>query len=200
MSEAQVANWFSKLGVTPKNRRSRRQRSLLSTLTPEFLARYPDVHIQLRSSHLAIEPGQHFGSRYPGTPSEARIYDFIPDVLLDKVANLKEFLGALVLDKWTGNVDARQVIFSQPLTQRWPTVGWPAAALVFGEHDRSRLCLWWANVEVFPIPRCRASFQPWLDRVVHFPRASAGQRPSADSAQMDTARRGCAGMHCSRSC
>jgi hypothetical protein len=40
------------------------------------------------------------------------VYDFIPDLLLDKVVNRNEFLGALVFDKWIGNADARQFICS----------------------------------------------------------------------------------------
>src|SRR4029077_10248781 len=80
-------------------------------LSAEFLAVNPDVHIQLGSRHQAIEPGWHFGSRYPGDPAKVIVYDFVPDLLLDKVVNLKEFLGALAFDKWIGNADARQSIF-----------------------------------------------------------------------------------------
>jgi hypothetical protein len=83
-------------------------------LSADFLACYPDVHIQLHTKRLAIEPGPHFGSQFPGNPSEIMVYDFMPDVLFDRVANRSEFLGAYVLDKWTGNVDARQAIFSRP--------------------------------------------------------------------------------------
>ena len=33
------------------------------------------------------------------------------DAILDRIENRNEFLGILVLDKWTGNADARQSIF-----------------------------------------------------------------------------------------
>jgi len=93
-------------------------------LTPEFLEQNPEVYLQLGTKRLAVEPGWHFGSRYPGDPAKMMVYDFVPDLLLDKVVNLKEFLGALVFDKWVGNADARQSIFFRARLQQWS----PAAA------------------------------------------------------------------------
>src|SRR5579871_6433237 len=81
------------------------------SLSAEFLAENPEIHIQLGSRRVPVEPGWHFGSRYPGDPAKVLVYDFIPDLLLDKVANQNEFLGVLVFDKWIGNADARQSIF-----------------------------------------------------------------------------------------
>src|ERR1700694_3869412 len=80
-------------------------------LSAEFLAGNPDVHIQLGSRHLAVQSGWHFGSRYPGNPAKVMVYDFIPDLLLEKVVNLNEFLGVIAFDKWIANADARQSIF-----------------------------------------------------------------------------------------
>src|ERR1700691_2055050 len=74
-------------------------------LSVEFLESNPEVHIQLDTRNLGVEPGWHFGSRYPGDPAKVMVYDFIPDLLLDKVANLNEFLGVFVFDKWIGNAD-----------------------------------------------------------------------------------------------
>ena len=50
--------------------------------------------------------GVHFGSRFPGSPSQTLVVDFLPDRLLRRVSNLASiFLGAYVLDKWTCNCD-----------------------------------------------------------------------------------------------
>jgi len=155
----------------------------LVNVTSEFLARNPEVHIQLHSSHLAVEPGPHFGSRYPGNPSEAMIYDFVPDALLEKVANPNEFLGALVLDKWTGNVDARQAVFSRPSTRRWSTSGSRKPrrfsvsmidqGYTFGgplwKFSDSPLQGLYFRPTVYRSVQSLADFQPWLNRVVHFP-------------------------------
>jgi hypothetical protein len=109
------------------------------------------------------------------------IYDFVPDVLLNTVTNRSEFLGALVVDKWTGNVDARQAIFTRRETvraskpdrasrcflasmidqgyafggERWKFMDSPLQGLYF-------------RPSVYRQVRSRDDFQPWLDRVVNF--------------------------------
>src|SRR5208337_1637920 len=92
-------------------------------LSPEFLGKNPDVHIQLGSKKVGIEPGWHFGSAYPGHPDRVAVYDFIPDLLLDKVVNLADFLGVLVFDKWAGNADSRQSIFYRARLKQWVSGG-----------------------------------------------------------------------------
>src|SRR5947207_12197604 len=37
-------------------------------LTESFLADNPEVHFQLGSKHVPVEPGWHFGSQFPGNP------------------------------------------------------------------------------------------------------------------------------------
>jgi len=80
-------------------------------ITAEFLAANPEVAIQLGSRTVPVTPGWHFGSQYPGDPASLAVYDFLPDSLLVKVANLGEFPGMLVFDKWMSNADARQAVF-----------------------------------------------------------------------------------------
>src|SRR5580658_9585073 len=95
-------------------------------LSAEFLESNPEVHIQLGTRHLEVEPGWHFGSRYPGDPAKIMVYDFLPDILLDKVVNAGEFLGVLAFDKWMGNADARQSIFFRArLSQASPAASVP---------------------------------------------------------------------------
>jgi len=154
-------------------------------LSSEFLSDNPDVYIQLGTRHLAVEPGWHFGSRYPGNPAKVMVYDFIPDLLLEKVVNLNEFLGVLVFDKWIGNADARQSIFFRARLQRWSAaeaggpqpLGFVAHMLdhgyVFdGPHwtfTDSPLQGLYFRPTVYRKVRSFDDFQPWLDRVVHFP-------------------------------
>jgi hypothetical protein len=153
-------------------------------LSAAFLESNPEVHIQLGSSRLSIEPGWHFGSRYPGDPAKVMVYDFLPDLLLDKVVNVAEFLGVLVFDKWMGNADARQSIFFRARLRQWspgpeppPRAGFVAHMMdhgyVFnGPHwifPDSPLQGLYFRPSVYQSVRSFDDFEPWLDRVVHFP-------------------------------
>jgi hypothetical protein len=166
-------------------------------LSGEFIAAHPDIYIQLGSRHQAVEPGWHFGSRYPGDPAKVMVYDFLPDALLDKVVNAREFLGALVFDKWIGNADARQSIFFRARLHRWPAAASegdaqaprasgdaqaPRAGFVAqmmdhgyifdGPHWKfpdSPLQGLYFRPSVYQTVRGWEDFQPWLDRVVYFP-------------------------------
>src|SRR5215469_15225486 len=75
----------------------------LVQVTPAFLAANPQVHFTLGARQIPVEPGWHFGSRYPGDPARTAVYDFLPDALLPKVANLYDFRAILVFDKWAAN-------------------------------------------------------------------------------------------------
>jgi hypothetical protein len=153
-------------------------------LSEEFLAHEPDVFIQLGSRRLKVEPGPHFASCYPGDPSKVPVYDFLPDVLLGRVANRNEFLGVLAFDKWTGNADARQAIFFRPKPEfrltsgsGSPRLGHTAYMIDHGFsfggphwtfYDSPLQGLYFRPV-VYQNAKSADDFQPWLDRVVHFP-------------------------------
>ena len=83
----------------------------LIQVRPDFLAANPEIHLTLGARRLPVEPGWHFGSRYPGDPARVAVYDFLPDALLPQVANLEDFRAILVFDKWVGNADGRQSVF-----------------------------------------------------------------------------------------
>lgn len=160
-------------------------RTAIVNVTPEFLEANPDVHFQLGSRHCPAEPGWHFGSAYPGDPSKLAVYDFIPDLLLGKVVNLADFLGVLVFDKWSGNADARQSIFFRARLREWlPGEEQPPGRFGFVAHMMDHGFILggpqWSFAEspvqglyfrpvVYERVRGFEDFQPWLDRVVHFP-------------------------------
>ncbi len=150
-------------------------------VTDEFLLANPDVGLQLGSKKIAVEAGWHFGSRYPGDPNRQAVYDFLPDTLLEKVANLQDFLGALVFDKWLGNSDARQAIFFRArVKEQIRAPGNPGfltnmmdhGFLFDGPHwqftDSPLLGMYFRPV-VYAHVRGLDDFQPWLERVLDFP-------------------------------
>lgn len=154
-------------------------------VTADFLEANPDVYIQLGSSRRLIETGWHFGSRYPGDPSRNVVYDFLPDSLLDKVENRSDFLGVLAFDKWMGNADSRQAIFFRARLREWLPgsaahplrLGFVAHMIdhgyVFeGPHWQlkdSPLQGLYFRAQVYRDVTGPGDFQPWLDRIAHFP-------------------------------
>jgi HipA-like kinase len=152
-------------------------------LTPEFLAANPEVYLSLGTRRLEVEPGWHFGSRYPGDPGRIAVYDFLPDALLGSVANLADFRGILVFDKWISNADGRQCIFYRAMVRSSDSAGHtPRAAFVAwmidhgfsfnGPHwdfPESAVQGLYARRLVYDQVRNLSDFQPWLDRVVYFP-------------------------------
>jgi hypothetical protein len=77
----------------------------------QLIAHTDDLVIQRGRGSVPCQAGSQFGSRYPGSPSETSVFDFLPDELLCEVTNLGDFCGMFVFDKWTCNTDGRQAIF-----------------------------------------------------------------------------------------
>jgi hypothetical protein len=116
--------------------------------------------------------GLHFGSRFPGVPSQTLVVDFLPDRLLRKVTNLvSTFLGAYVLDKWTCNCDGRQVVFYRNIEQRGSNY---SATLIdhgfcfndgeWNFPDSPIRCLYPRRL-VYESVRGLQSFEPYLSRI-----------------------------------
>jgi HipA-like kinase len=145
----------------------------------DFLAENPEVSLTLGTRRVEIEPGWHFGSRYPGDPSRVAIYDFLPDSLLTSVVNVEEFRGILVFDKWVANADGRQSIFYRALVRDTggSRPGFVARMIDHGfafdgphwEFTDSPLQGLYARRTVYEPVRSLADFEPWLEQVVNFP-------------------------------
>ena len=156
-------------------------------VTPAFLAANPDVHLQLGTKRVEVEPGWHFGSRYPADPDRTPVYDFLPDALLSHVVNLEDFRAVLVFDKWTGNADGRQSVFYRARVRQGIVAGEHGNESVragfvarmidhgytfngpYWDFPESPLQGLYARHLVYQSVRSAADFQPWLDQVVHFP-------------------------------
>ena len=128
-----------------------------------------DLVIQLGRGRVRCQAGMQFGSRYPGSPADTVVHDFLPDEQLREVANLTDFCGMLAFDKWTCNTNGRQAIFfrargesryrAQMIDQgfcfnagEW---NFPDAPLR-GLYPRHR---------VYESVRGIESFEPWLARI-----------------------------------
>jgi len=54
-----------------------------------------------------------FRSRFAGESGQIRVYSQLPNTTLESVANLTDFCGVFVADRWLGNTDYRQAIFTR---------------------------------------------------------------------------------------
>jgi hypothetical protein len=156
----------------------------LIDLPERFLEEYPDAVMTLGSRTIQPEPGWHFGSRYPGDPARTTVYDYVPDALLDRVANTRDFLAVFVFDKWVANGDARQCVFFRARLEGWtapgsavPAVGFVASMIDHGfafqgpnwEFIDAPLQGLYPRRKVYEEARSLDDFQPWLDRVSNLP-------------------------------
>ena len=135
----------------------------------ELIAGTEDLVIQLARGRTPMKPGLQFGSRYPGQPAESVVYDFLPDEPLRAVANLPDFCGMLVFDKWTCNTNGRQAIFfrlagaphyqAQMIDQ-----GFCFNAGEWNFPDAPLRGLY-ARYRVYESVRGIDSFEPWIERI-----------------------------------
>lgn len=151
----------------------------------DFILEFPESSIQLGTRVIAPDPGWHFGSKFPGDPARMATYDFVPDQLLSQVHNLRDFLGILAFDKWMGNSDARQAIFFRAQISEWlpgaeahpRKMGFIAFMIDHGyvfngphwDFISSPVQGLYPRKMVYNAVRSLNDFQPWVDRIVHFP-------------------------------
>lgn len=160
-------------------------KGVILNLSADFLNANPEIYVHLGRDRQAVPPGWHFGSRFPGDPTRTVVYDFLPDALLEDVKNLNEFRGVLAFDKWVSNSDSRQAIFFRARLKEWLPeaeshplrLGFVAQMIdngfVFdGPHWRlpeSPLQGLYFRPLVYQRVRCLDDFEPWLERIRHFP-------------------------------
>lgn len=137
----------------------------------EFLRENPSIRIQYANQSLRVQPGVHFGSLYPGNPGETPVHDLFPRALLKTVANLGDFIGALVADTWLSNADRRQAVFYRRAKC------WTLQTIDFGQILGG--CNWqftdalfkplYIDRTVYQFMTSDGDFEPWVERVENFP-------------------------------
>ena len=77
-----------------------------------------ELRIDMAGLQTPFKPGVHLGSAYVVDPMEGRLFDYLPESLLQQVTNIEDFARVIVLDKWTCNADGRQAVFSRQAKRR----------------------------------------------------------------------------------
>jgi len=132
-----------------------------------------ELDIDLGESRVRCRPGLQFGSRFAGGLMPGQVVDYLPEEQLAEVKNLDEFAGILALDKWTGNANGRQAVFTRRQRER----RYKAAFIDFGYcfhagewrfEDAPLRGVYYRN-DVYRQITGWESFEPWLTRLETMP-------------------------------
>jgi len=77
----------------------------------------PELKIDSGVRPVPCASGLQLGSRYVADPLEAIVFDYLPEAMLGRLVNWKDFPRVLAFDKWTGNSDGRQAVFVKERTE-----------------------------------------------------------------------------------
>ena len=136
-----------------------------------------ELRILLPGSMDRCRPGLQFGSRYPVDPWTGRAFDYLTADLLPKVRNVSAFAGVLALDKWTCNIDSRQVVFCRQKGRRVYTAVFIDFGHCFGHNAwtfaDAPLRGVYAWNDVYEGVVGWGDFQPWLNNIEQFDPAYA---------------------------
>jgi hypothetical protein len=153
-------------------------------VTEELIRLTPELAMEMPRTRIPCQPGLQFGSRYPGDPRRLALHDFLPDEQLRQVANLHDFAGMLVFDKWTCNTNGRQTLFFQEAsraghatldTATGERTATPYSTLMIDQGFCFNAGEWnfpdaplrglYARNRVYEGVTGMESFAPWLDRL-----------------------------------
>ncbi|HLW53471.1 MAG TPA: HipA family kinase [Candidatus Angelobacter sp.] len=84
-----------------------------------LVANTPDLRIDLAGVATPCSTGLQLASRYVADPVQEMVFDYLPEnVMLEKTQNMADFAAVLAFDKWTGNADGRQAVFTKKVRAR----------------------------------------------------------------------------------
>jgi hypothetical protein len=89
----------------------------LIEVSDEFTSR-TNIYIEIAGRRVSCRPGLHLGSHYVAGAHNETIFDNLPASMIRKISNLRDFHKVLVLDKWLGNCDSRQAVFTRKTSQQ----------------------------------------------------------------------------------
>ena len=135
----------------------------------------PELNVQLAGIKAPCKPGLQYGSRFVIHPMDGQVIDYMPEAMMDSahLRNIEAFAGALAFDKWTCNADRRQVVYGRRGRERKYTVTMVDQGHCFNGEEwnfpDSPLRGAFGFNQVYASVRSWESFQPWLERIEHFP-------------------------------
>ncbi|HVU47130.1 MAG TPA: HipA family kinase [Terracidiphilus sp.] len=145
----------------------------------------PDLVMETGKTLVRCKPGLQFGSRFAGGLMPGQVADYLPEEQLLEVKNLAEFAGILALDKWTGNANGRQAVFTRRQRERryravFIDFGYCFHAGEWRFEDAPLRGVYFRNT-VYQNIKAWNAFEPWLSNMERMPAetlwAAAGEIP-----------------------
>jgi hypothetical protein len=141
----------------------------LVEVSPWLVEHTPELEIDLGQRRERCHPGLQFGSRFAGGTMPGQVLDYLPEEQLLEVKNLDEFAGILALDKWTGNANGRQAVFTRRQRERrykavFIDFGYCFHAGAWRFEDAPLRGVYFRN-SVYQGVRAWNAFEPWLSRM-----------------------------------
>jgi hypothetical protein len=142
-----------------------------------LIANTPELEMDFGRRRERCAPGLQFGSRFVGGLMPGQVVDFLPEDQLGELKNAGEFAGILALDKWTGNANGRQAVFTRKQRERrykavFIDYGYCFHAGEWKFEDTPLRGVYYRN-SVYGGVTGWESFEPWLSRMESMPEETA---------------------------
>lgn len=142
-------------------------------VTPWLVENTPELEMDFGRTRERCRAGLQFGSRFAGGLMPGQVVDYLPEEQLAGVKNLGEFAGILALDKWTGNANGRQAVFTRKARERhyhavFIDFGYCFFAGEWKFEDAPLRGVYYRN-DVYRTVTGWDSFEPWLSRLEAMP-------------------------------
>jgi hypothetical protein len=140
---------------------------------PWLIDNTPELEMDFGRTRERCRAGLQFGSRFAGGLMPGHVTDYLAEEQLTALKNVAEFAGVLALDKWTGNANGRQAVFTKMTRER----RYRAVFIDFGYcffagdwkfEDAPLRGVYYRN-DVYRTISGWESFEPWLSRLETMP-------------------------------
>jgi hypothetical protein len=78
-----------------------------------LIAQTAALRIEIAESRIPCSSGLQLASRYVADPERDQIFDYLPRSAFKKIVNRQDMVRVLAFDKWVGNCDSRQAVFTK---------------------------------------------------------------------------------------
>lgn len=87
---------------------------------PWLIEHTPDLRVECGGHSRPFTSGLQLGSRYLAEDAATAVFDYLPESFTEQIVNLADFGRCIVWDKWLGNCDGRQAVFTKRKRSRSP--------------------------------------------------------------------------------